>query len=328
MLTSILLQKHQRLVRQATSFRSNKGDGGLRNCTIRSSDSSSSAIHRLGVPLLRFLRGLGSPKYTVDIVENKERVVLSSVLPFLPPDSKLVKEAIINAISYLSPKKWWEFIKEDYGRAFMNLGSLMGLVGFSMSDILLLRWLAVGGSLCGIVYNYTRNPCQVNAVLWAIVFIVLNLIMIKSLLEERAAVSVDPIMNNIYLNFFKPFGVTPLSFGKFVSSGGTMHGIEEASTIQIRGELQEKVFFVFHGTEVAVYGGTALLEPELEGSPYPDNISVPANATLFTCPRGILKKMIQMDGGLAAAIYHMMCINSRHRILSLEKKLACGPLSE
>lgn len=252
-------------------------------------------------------------------------MVLSSVFPSLSLDSKFFKEAFFNAILYLNPKKWWEFIREDFGRAFMNLGSLMGLVGFSMSDILLLRWLAVGGSLCGIVYNYTRHPCQVNAVLWAIVFIVLNLIMIKSLLEERASVSIDPIMNNIYNSFFKPFGVTPLSFGKFVSSGGTIHGVEESSTIQTRGESQGKVFFVFHDEEVAVYGGTALLEPELEGNPYPEDISVPANATLFTCPREILKKMIKADGGLAAAIFHMMCINSRHRILHLEKKLECSP---
>jgi len=182
----------------------------------------------------------------VDIVGNPEKkMVLSSVLPFPSLEPKLLKEAFFNAILYLNPKKWWEFIREDFGRAFMNLGSLMGLVGFSMSDILLLRWLAVGGSLCGIVYNYTRNPCQVNAVLWAIVFIVLNLIMIKSLLEERAAVSIDPIMNNIYISFFKPFGVTPLSFGKFVSSGGTIHGVEESSTIKTRGELQGKVLFVF-----------------------------------------------------------------------------------
>ena len=48
----------------------------------------------------------------------------------------------------------------------MNVGAIVSLSGFCMSDVLLLRCMSIFGSTCGIIYNFTRVPRQMNAVAW------------------------------------------------------------------------------------------------------------------------------------------------------------------
>ena len=73
----------------------------------------------------------------------------------------------------------------DFGTVIMNLGAVSGLCGFMMSDVLYLRMLSICGSLCGITYNITRTPRQINACLWGAVFISTNAFMIVQLIRER-----------------------------------------------------------------------------------------------------------------------------------------------
>ena len=75
----------------------------------------------------------------------------------------------------------------DWGAVIMNVGAVSGLAGFMMSDVMYLRLLSICGSLCGVGYNITRTPRQINACLWGGVFISTNLVMIMQLIRERNA---------------------------------------------------------------------------------------------------------------------------------------------
>ena len=65
--------------------------------------------------------------------------------------------------------------QSDPGKVIMNIGAIASLSGFMMSDIMHLRILSVVGSGCGITYNLTRKPPQINAVLWGLVFASVNI---------------------------------------------------------------------------------------------------------------------------------------------------------
>ena len=45
-------------------------------------------------------------------------------------------------------------MKNDPPLLLMNLGAVLSLSGFMMSDILLLRLLSMSGSICGMIYNF------------------------------------------------------------------------------------------------------------------------------------------------------------------------------
>jgi hypothetical protein len=201
----------------------------------------------------------------------------------------------------------------------MNLGSVLGLIGFGMSNILFLRWLAIAGSICGIIYNLTRNPVQINASMWAAVFIALNLVMIWNLFKEDV-IDMEPIEENIYMKFFRTFGVSPGIFQKLVDAGNTST-TKDGARIPVKGQFLDKVFFVFSGNEVSVYGGSAIKHPEIAKSPYPTDISIPPHATMLACPQQNLKTLMESDQKLAAAIYHILYVDSRRKKLALKKKL-------
>ena len=54
-------------------------------------------------------------------------------------------------------------VEIDFGTSTLNFGAPASLCRFMMSDVMALRSLSIVGSTCGVVYNATRRPRQINA---------------------------------------------------------------------------------------------------------------------------------------------------------------------
>ena len=72
-------------------------------------------------------------------------------------------------------KSQFAAMRADPALGVMNLGAVLSLSGFMMTDMLALRCLAISGSLCGMVYNASRKPPQRQAVAWGAVFLAVRL---------------------------------------------------------------------------------------------------------------------------------------------------------
>ena len=76
-------------------------------------------------------------------------------------------------------------MKQDPPLVVMNLGAVLSLSGFMLTDIMALRLLSMSGSVCGMIYNWTRKPRQWEAVAWGLVFFTVNGINVGRLILER-----------------------------------------------------------------------------------------------------------------------------------------------
>jgi hypothetical protein len=61
----------------------------------------------------------------------------------------------------------------------MNCGAVLSLSAFMMHDVLILRLLSMCGTCCGMAFNFTRQPRQINAVAWGMVFISVNALQVR-----------------------------------------------------------------------------------------------------------------------------------------------------
>lgn len=177
------------------------------------------------------------------------------------------------------------------GGYFLNAGAILGLAGFMMTDVLLLRSLSICSSMCGIAFNVTRSPKQWNAVAWGVVFASTNTVMIIKLLRERAELKFTPDEIKLFHRHFEPFGVSLVTFNKLMRIA-EWHDEPEDSCLVPSGEQLRKVLIVHTGSAVArdasgkvkytyegeghggVIGGTALADPQVQfkAGGYPHDI--------------------------------------------------------
>ena len=88
--------------------------------------------------------------------------------------------------------------KSDPGKLIMNVGAIASLSGFMMSDVMHLRALSILGSACGMCYNFTRKPRQINALLWGLVFASVNVYHLYWLYQERSDITLMFSADGIY----------------------------------------------------------------------------------------------------------------------------------
>ena len=134
----------------------------------------------------------------------------------------------------------------DKGRIVMNLGAIASLTGFMMSDVLHLRMLSIFGSCCGITYNFTRHPRQLNGVAWGMFFVCTNLYMIQKLLAERAEIHFNQSELLLYTQYFKKFDVEPMEFYRLVKLGH-WHDARHGDCIVRRGQVLPHVLMISKG---------------------------------------------------------------------------------
>ena len=231
------------------------------------------------------------------------------------------------------------FSSLDFGTVIMNIGSIVSLTGFMMSDVLHLRFLSICGSMCGMTYNLTRSPPQINAVGWSIVFASVNVYKTIQLLLER---SNKPSLNHdeyqLYHTHFKPMGVKPNQFKKLVSSNSCAWKTYRSGDIIINaGEPLERVVLIHHGVARAedptkptgtrrglkwnykagvngcIIGGTAVVDHQVLKKSYPNRIVATKDMDeelndCFTVEWNVHKLIEHMDNDkeVEAAILHLL----------------------
>ena len=236
----------------------------------------------------------------------------------------------------------------DFGTSMMNFGAITSLTGFMMTDVLKLRTLSIVGSLCGVVYNITRTPRQLNAVAWGGVFISVNVIQIIRLLMERQEIKFTVDEANLYYRRFEPHGVTPIQFQKLMSKFGKWKKYKSGEVLVKDGKALENVIILADGKATAIepsssspssgislfsysstedngqiIGATGLVDSTIIGKPYPHRIVADQNSLAVIFPTKKLQQFLKEDNpSLNAAILHMMYVDFQrsvnHRRPSIE----------
>ncbi len=223
--------------------------------------------------------------------------------------------------------------QSDPGKVIMNIGAIASLSGFMMSDIMHLRILSVVGSGCGITYNLTRKPPQINAVLWGLVFASVNIYQLYHLyLERQEKISYTHDEMILYTEHFKDWGVDPRQFKKLVDSQGcTFEYVKKGKVIVKESEPLGEVILVHKGEASAedpaeppgqgflysyrgdghngcVIGGTALVDNTVRLKPYPNRIVAAADSVIVRWNTDHLSEVMHQDKDIESAVLHALYV--------------------
>lgn len=230
-------------------------------------------------------------------------------------------------------------VQIDFGTSMMNFGAITSLTGFAMSDILYLRSLSIIGSLCGITYNITRAPKQLNAVVWGLIFISVNLTRTIQLLFERREISFTVEEAEIFYRLFQTHGVEPAVFKrlleraewKTIKSGKSIvpegkalrkvHILVEGSAVCYEGNTDKRMYTYSAKDNGCIIGATAVVDPSIIGRVYPNRIVAHGGdvRVLSFDTKGLIDFFSNENGAdVYAALLHMMYVDligslRRHR---------------
>jgi hypothetical protein len=229
------------------------------------------------------------------------------------------------------PLPYFGCCKIDYGTTMMNFGAIVSLTGFALTDVLLLRTFSIVGSLCGVIYNVTRVPKQLNAVLWGFIFIGVNGARTVQLLFERREIQFTVEEANVYYQIFQPHGVEPAAF-KRVLERAKWKTVESGKDIVSSGKPLNHVHILVDGAAIAcegkngkcegkrlysytsqangcIIGATAIVDPSIIGSCYPNRIVAEGKVRLLSFNTKELREFFSSaDNGapVEAALLHMI----------------------
>ena len=206
----------------------------------------------------------------------------------------------------------------DKGAVLMNIGAITGLTGFMMSDVLLLRCLSICSSMCGITYNFTRSPKQINACAWGGIYISVNLFMIFKLLTADKGIHFSQDELELYQSVFQPHGVSMHSF-KNMMNFATWETLPKGGVIQNAGKPMTRVVVLKHGSAVAsrqgrelyfykpgtggIIGGTALVDPRTTRHNYPNEVAAALpNTVVVSWDRKKLQELMMEDHMVEASV--------------------------
>jgi hypothetical protein len=236
------------------------------------------------------------------------------------------------------PFPYFGRVEIDFGTSMMNFGAITSLTGFAMSDILYLRSLSIMGSLCGVVYNITRVPKQVNAVAWGFIFIFVNLARTIQLLFERREIQFSVEEAAIFYRLFETHGVEPAVFKRLLEKA-EWKTIENGKMIVPDGKPLHKVIILVEGSAVCyegntntrmytysakdngcIIGATAVVDPSIIGRVYPNRIVAQGDVRMLSFDtKGLIAFFSNESGAdVYAALLHMMYVDligslRRHR---------------
>jgi hypothetical protein len=236
------------------------------------------------------------------------------------------------------PLPYFGRVQIDFGTSMMNFGAITSLTGFAMSDILYLRSLSIMGSLCGIVYNISRVPKQLNAVAWGFIFISVNLTRTIQLLFERREIQFTVEEAEVFYRLFKTHGVEPAVFKRLLEKA-EWHTVETGQSIVPDGKPLHKVHILVEGSAVCyegntdkrmytysakdngcIIGATAVVDPSIIGRVYPNRIVAQGDVRVLSFNTKGLTDFFSNENGadVYAALLHMMYVDligslRRHR---------------
>jgi len=152
-------------------------------------------------------------------------------------------------------ERLWLWLKDNKATLILNFGSICTLVGFTRTDVLELRGLAVTGSVCAVVYHFLLTPVRYPPILWSCTFAGVNSFKIFQIMVERqGAVNLSEEQEERYINFFMPHGVTPKQFELIDQKAKILHVKKGELLIKQHEELQHVDLVVSGSTRASILG--------------------------------------------------------------------------
>jgi CRP-like cAMP-binding protein len=135
----------------------------------------------------------------------------------------------------------------DKAVLLLNVGMTASLIGMSCSDMLQLRSLSLAGSLCGMVFNFTRKPPMTAPLIWGGAFAALNLYHIVSIVRERMPSDFTFEEQTVHDLFFTKVGLRPREFQK-IHHLCSHTVLKEGDVLCEQGAVNDNVHFVINGS--------------------------------------------------------------------------------
>lgn len=141
----------------------------------------------------------------------------------------------------------------------LNFGSMATLLGFTRSDVLELRTLAMTGNCTFVIYSLLLPPpIKWPAICWSMLFASVNGFNIAKILKERKGKVLLTLHEaEIYEEHFRPYGVTQFQFHKVIHMGHVKN-IPAGGIISRQGAPITSVQLVVRGKTRANVGGRHL----------------------------------------------------------------------
>ncbi|EWM20664.1 Cyclic nucleotide-binding domain protein [Nannochloropsis gaditana] len=140
------------------------------------------------------------------------------------------------------------------GHALLHFGNTCALLSFSMTDVFLLRSLALVATTCGVVYNLTHSPPLRIPALWGMVFLAVNGTMILSLLFEDEEIAFSKEELELFEEHFLPYTLTPTQFRRLLSTA-EWKDVPAGTALAVEGEPLDRLVLIARGKVAAFVNG-------------------------------------------------------------------------
>ncbi|CAM9408602.1 unnamed protein product [Phaeothamnion confervicola] len=127
-------------------------------------------------------------------------------------------------------------------------GSFVALaMGYLETDVLLLRGYAMGGVVLSVLFQYYRPQPLWLPISWNGAFLLINLVMIALLLDERrGATNLDDEQTAVFEGVFAKLGLTPVDFVKLVRLADRRR-VATGAPLAREGVRQEEMYMIIGG---------------------------------------------------------------------------------
>ena len=116
----------------------------------------------------------------------------------------------------------------DIGSILLNLGFILNFIALAFREILWIRVLLTLGYLFRFLTQYIYAD-NINASIWMVVFVVINLVQIIRIINERRKRYIEPKIFDIYESVFK--SLTSYEFLTFWKTGEIKHAPKDYKII-------------------------------------------------------------------------------------------------
>jgi hypothetical protein len=142
----------------------------------------------------------------------------------------------------------------DVAFLLLNIGYLLNVIALAFREILWIRILLTLGYLLRFITQY-KYMSNLDASVWMIIFVIINLIQIISIINERRRRSIDSDILDIYKTVFK--SLTSYEFLSFWKKGDVKHS-SKGEVIVRKDERLKSIILLLNG-RVKVQDGKKII---------------------------------------------------------------------
>ena len=131
----------------------------------------------------------------------------------------------------------------DIGLILLNLGFILNFIALAFREILWIRILLTLGYLFRFITQYIFEN-NINTSLWMIIFVIINLVQIIRIVNERRKRYIEPKIFDIYESVFN--SLTSYEFLKFWKTGEIKH-VKKDSIIIMKDNQLSSIILLLNG---------------------------------------------------------------------------------